>query len=66
MDEIKKREKKIHILVNNSGVSWGAAFSDFDEPKGWDNLMSVNVKGIFYSKSALTSYGMETDIHITQ
>lgn len=25
-DEIKKRESKVHILVNNSGATWGAPY----------------------------------------
>ncbi|KAJ7819803.1 hypothetical protein B0H14DRAFT_2835763 [Mycena olivaceomarginata] len=38
--EFKKRETKLHILVNNSGISW---------EKGWDNVFAVNVKSIFYN-----------------
>ena len=49
-NEIKKREQKIHILVNNSGATWGANWDDFPEKKGWDRLMSLNVKSIFYSE----------------
>lgn len=28
---IKEQEKAVHILVNNSGISWGAEFADFPE-----------------------------------
>lgn len=49
--EIKKRESKLHILVNNSGVTWGAPYDNFPETKGWDNIFNVNVKSIFYSMS---------------
>jgi NAD(P)-dependent dehydrogenase (short-subunit alcohol dehydrogenase family) len=49
--EFKKRENKLHVLVNNSGTSWGAPFLDFPEEKGWDNVFNVNVKSIFYSKN---------------
>jgi NAD(P)-dependent dehydrogenase (short-subunit alcohol dehydrogenase family) len=52
--EIKKRESKLHILVNNSGITWGAPYDDFPEAKGWDNVMAVNVKSIFYMTSGLT------------
>lgn len=52
--EIKKREHKLHILVNNSGITWGAPYDDFPEVKGWDNVMAVNVKSIFYMTSGLT------------
>lgn len=40
--------KTLHILVNNSGVSWGSPFDAVPEDKGWDNIMAVNVKGLFY------------------
>lgn len=54
ISEIKKRESKLHILVNNSGVTWGAPMDDFPESKGWDNLMAVNVKSIFYMTAGLS------------
>ncbi|KAF8237090.1 NAD(P)-binding protein [Tricholoma matsutake] len=47
--EFKKRENKLHVLVNNSGITWGGPFIDFPEEKGWDNVFDVNVKSIFYS-----------------
>lgn len=42
--------KTLHILVNNSGVSWGSPFDAVPEDKGWDNIMAVNVKSLFYRK----------------
>ncbi|KAJ7932721.1 hypothetical protein B0H13DRAFT_2307391 [Mycena leptocephala] len=54
--EFKKRETKLHVLVNNSGISWGAPYSDFPEEKGWDNVFAVNVKSIFYMTAGLTDY----------
>jgi NAD(P)-dependent dehydrogenase (short-subunit alcohol dehydrogenase family) len=51
--EIKKRENKLHVLVNNSGITWGAPMDDFPEAKGWDNIFHVNVKSIFYMTVAL-------------
>ncbi|KAF5345425.1 hypothetical protein D9757_013479 [Collybiopsis confluens] len=27
--EFKKREQKLHVLVNNSGITWGGPFEDF-------------------------------------
>jgi len=55
VSEIKKRESKLHILVNNSGITWGAPYDDFPEEKGWDNVFAVNVKSIFYVTAGLTS-----------
>ncbi|KAF7323339.1 hypothetical protein HMN09_00114800 [Mycena chlorophos] len=54
--EFKKRESKLHVLVNNSGVTWGAPYGEFPEDKGWDNVFAVNVKSIFYMTAGLTDY----------
>jgi len=35
------------VLVNNSGVSWGEPLDKYQE-KGWDKVMDVNVKGLFF------------------
>lgn len=48
--EFRKRESKLHVLINNSGVTWGGPYNDFPEEKGWDNIFNVNVKSIFYSE----------------
>lgn len=53
--EIKKRVNKIHVLVNNSGVTWGAPYDNVPEKEGWDRVFSMNVKSIFYMTSELTS-----------
>lgn len=52
--EFKKRENKLHVLVNNSGITWGGSFTDFPEEKGWDNVFNVNVKSIFYMTAGLS------------
>ncbi|KAH8102156.1 rhamnolipids biosynthesis 3-oxoacyl-reductase [Cristinia sonorae] len=51
---IKEKESKIHILVNNSGATWGAPYSNVPEKEGWDRVMNLNVKGLFYLTVALT------------
>ncbi|KAJ7290168.1 hypothetical protein C8J57DRAFT_1492902 [Mycena rebaudengoi] len=56
ISEFKKRESKLHVLVNNSGISWGAPFLDVPEEKGWDNVFAVNVKSIFYMTAGLSDY----------
>ena len=50
--EIEKREKKIDILVNNAGASWGETFDKFPE-SGWDKVMTVNVKAVFFLSQRL-------------
>ncbi|KAG7453148.1 NAD(P)-binding protein [Guyanagaster necrorhizus] len=52
--EFKKHENKLHVLVNNSGITWGGPYDDFPEEKGWDNVFNVNVKSIFYMTAGLT------------
>jgi len=54
VDAVKAKESKIHILVNNSGMSWGAPYDNFPEKDGWDRLLSLNVKSIFYVTAGLT------------
>jgi len=44
---LEAREDRLHILVNNAGVSWGAPLDEFPE-LGWDKVMDTNVKGYFF------------------
>lgn len=46
-DEIKERESALHILINNAGATWGASIDEFPEG-GWDKVMDLNVKSIFF------------------
>ncbi|KAA1471893.1 rhamnolipids biosynthesis 3-oxoacyl-reductase [Dentipellis sp. KUC8613] len=54
VEDIKEKESKIHILVNNSGMSWGAPYENVPEKEGWDRVMALNVKSIFYLTVGLT------------
>ena len=47
-----KREPKLDILVNNAGAAWGAQFDEFPE-SGWDKVMNLNVKSLFFLTKAL-------------
>ena len=42
-----EHEDHLDILVNNAGASWGAPLEEFPEI-GWDKVMDVNVKGVFF------------------
>jgi NAD(P)-dependent dehydrogenase (short-subunit alcohol dehydrogenase family) len=53
-NEIKKREERLDILVNNAGTAWGAEFDEFPE-SGWDKVMDLNVKSIFFLTKALAA-----------
>src|ERR1700760_1764979 len=50
--EIIKLEPKLDILVNNAGAAWGAEFDEFPE-SGWDKVMNLNVKSLFFLTKAL-------------
>jgi NAD(P)-dependent dehydrogenase (short-subunit alcohol dehydrogenase family) len=54
VEAVKAKESKIHILVNNAGMTWGAPYDNFPEKEGWDRLFSLNVKSIFYVTAGLT------------
>lgn len=44
--ELKKREEKLDVLVNNAGAAWGEPFDEFPE-KGYDRTFDLNVKALF-------------------
>ena len=44
---IRERESRLHILVNNAGTTWGAPIDAFPE-SGWDKVMDLNVKALFF------------------
>ncbi len=50
--QIGEKEEKLDILINNSGVSWGAKLGEFPE-KGWDKVMDLNVKSLFFLTQGL-------------
>jgi NAD(P)-dependent dehydrogenase (short-subunit alcohol dehydrogenase family) len=50
--EIAEREERLPILVNNAGATWGAPLDEFPE-EGWDKVMDLNVKSLFFLTQAL-------------
>ncbi|MEL7164067.1 MAG: SDR family NAD(P)-dependent oxidoreductase [Pseudomonadota bacterium] len=50
--EVKARTDKLHILMNNSGVSWGAPLGQFPYD-AWDKVMALNVTAAFHLTQAL-------------
>ena len=45
--ELSERESKLDILINNAGAAWTAPFDEFPEA-GWDKVMDINVKSLFF------------------
>ncbi|KAF1961629.1 3-oxoacyl-reductase [Byssothecium circinans] len=45
--EVHKHVDRLTVLVNNTGATWGGDYYDFEE-SGWDKLMALNVKSLFY------------------
>jgi NAD(P)-dependent dehydrogenase (short-subunit alcohol dehydrogenase family) len=49
---VTEREQRLDILVNNAGASWGAPIEEYPA-SGFDKVLDVNVKGVFYLTRAL-------------
>jgi NAD(P)-dependent dehydrogenase (short-subunit alcohol dehydrogenase family) len=45
--EIAKREKGLHILVNNAGANWAEPIDQYGE-SGWDKVVDTNLKAVFF------------------
>lgn len=44
--ELGRREKKLHVLVNNSGIAWGAPLDEFPD-KQWSRVLTLNLQRVF-------------------
>ena len=44
--EVEARTDRLHILVNNAGISWGAPIEAFPHEQ-WQRVMNVNVSAVF-------------------
>lgn len=47
VSELSAREPRLDVLVNNAGAAWGAPVDTFPEA-GWDKVMDLNVKSVFF------------------
>ena len=50
--EVAHRTDALHILMNNSGVTWGAPLGQFPHA-AWEKVMNVNVAGLFHLTQTL-------------
>lgn len=46
-DGVKSNFSALHVLINNSGRTWGASVDDYPAEQ-WDKVMELNVKSPFY------------------
>jgi len=46
VSQLKERESKLNILVNNAGATWGHPYDTYPD-KAWDRIMNLNVRGAF-------------------
>ncbi|GAA6050890.1 hypothetical protein JCM3770_005759 [Rhodotorula araucariae] len=53
VEELEKREKCLHVLVNNSGNNWGAPYDEFPDA-AWDRVLTLNVQRVFTLTQKLT------------
>lgn len=52
--EVKKHTDRVDILFANAGATWGSEFEKVDEKNGWDKVMDLNVKGVFFTIQKFT------------
>ncbi|KWU45484.1 short chain dehydrogenase/reductase family [Rhodotorula sp. JG-1b] len=53
VQELEKREKCLHVLVNNSGNNWGAPFDEYPDA-AWDRVLTLNLRRVFTLTQKLT------------
>ena len=49
---VRARLPALHILVNNSGATWGAPLEEFPA-SGWDRVIHTNLEGVFHLTTGL-------------
>ncbi|KAH6845026.1 hypothetical protein B0I37DRAFT_392321 [Chaetomium sp. MPI-CAGE-AT-0009] len=51
--ELARREPRLHVLVNNSGATWGEAYDSYPDA-AWGKLLTLNVQRVFALTRLLT------------
>ncbi|KAF5016613.1 hypothetical protein F66182_11655 [Fusarium sp. NRRL 66182] len=53
VEEFGKRENKLHVLVNNSGSTWGAPYDEYPSA-AWTRVLTLNLHRVFDLTKLLT------------
>ncbi len=51
-DAVAAREERLHLLVNNAGLTWSAPIDEFPE-KAWDRVVDLDMKSPFFLSQQL-------------
>lgn len=51
--ELSSREPRLHVLVHNSGATWGEAYDAYPD-KAWQKLLTLNLHRVFTLTQLLT------------
>ncbi|GAW21063.1 hypothetical protein ANO14919_105760 [Xylariales sp. No.14919] len=46
VSEVRAREPRLHVLVNNSGAAWGAPLDEFPDEQ-WSRILTLNLQRAF-------------------
>ncbi|KAJ4309512.1 hypothetical protein N0V94_008896 [Neodidymelliopsis sp. IMI 364377] len=52
--EVGKHTDRVDVLFANAGATWGSRFEETEERNGWDRVMDLNVKGVFFTIQKFT------------
>ncbi|KAF8425240.1 hypothetical protein EV426DRAFT_596846 [Tirmania nivea] len=52
-EELGKKEKKLDVLINNSGSNWGAPYAEYPE-SAWTRVLTLNLQRVFTITQLLT------------
>ena len=44
---VAEREERVHVLVNNAGITWGAPLEEYPD-EAFDRVLALNVKSVFH------------------
>jgi NAD(P)-dependent dehydrogenase (short-subunit alcohol dehydrogenase family) len=49
VQEVGRHTDHVDVLFANAGATWGQGFDRVEERNGWDRVMDLNVKGVFFT-----------------